>query len=61
MIHVVSVRGERLDDITQEDVALERFSEWTPTQFIWFFCMVNRCGPNCHVNRIEFRCVDGAQ
>lgn len=53
-IRVVSVRKERLDAITQDDVIREGFPGWTPETFVSFFCKHNGCLPETIVNRIEF-------
>lgn len=58
LIEVVSTRVERLDTITVEDVAREGFPDWTPKEFLAFFCRENRVDPKTIVNRIEFRCID---
>lgn len=58
VIEVVSVRKERLDAITQADVVREGFPDWTPAEFVEFFCRLNGCEPGLRVNRIEFRYVD---
>jgi hypothetical protein len=52
---VVDVRRERLDAITVEDVALEGFPEWTPAQFVEFFCRSMKCTPDVEVTRILWR------
>lgn len=59
-IRVVSVRRERLDAITQEDVVREGFPDWTPAQFVEFLCSKGGAKPDTIVNRIEFeRIKDG--
>lgn len=55
LIRVIDVRAERLDAITQEDVIAEGFPDWTPEQFVTFFCEKNGAPPEIVVNRIEFR------
>ncbi len=55
LIEVVSATPEPLEAITQEDVIGEGFPEWTPLQFIDFFCSHNSVTPETIVNRIEFR------
>lgn len=57
-IHVVGVRREPLDEITEEDVAREGFPEMTIAEFVRFFCKHNGCEPDALVTRIEFRRVD---
>lgn len=54
-IEVVSVRQEPLNAITAEEVAAEGFPEWTPAEFVAFFCGFARCAPDAEVMRIEFR------
>jgi hypothetical protein len=54
MIRVVSVRRERLDTITADDVRREGFADMTPEEFIEFFCKANKCPPTTIVTRIEF-------
>lgn len=55
-VDVVSVRRERLDAITAQDVDLEGFPEITPAEFIEFFCQSHKgCTPNTEVTRIEWR------
>lgn len=55
---VTSVRRERLDAITPEDVAAEGFPGWTPGEFVTFFCGSHKgCTPETVVTRIEWRYV----
>jgi hypothetical protein len=55
-VEVVSVRRERLDAITAEDVAAEGFPGWTPEQFIKFFCDSHAgCTPSTVITRIQWR------
>jgi hypothetical protein len=53
-IRVVSVRHERLDAITRDDVRREGFPDMTPGEFVAFFCKANKCRPDRIVTRIEF-------
>jgi hypothetical protein len=56
---VVSVRREPLDAITAADVATEGFPDWTPAEFVSFFCRTHRgCGLSTEVTRIEWRYLD---
>ncbi|HNB55019.1 MAG TPA: hypothetical protein PK530_23920 [Anaerolineales bacterium] len=56
LIRVRSTRWEPLRDITQEDVAREGFPDWTPDQFIAFYCAAKKGRtPDMLVNRIEFQ------
>lgn len=55
MIRVVSVRRERLDEITADDVRREGFPAWTPAEFTAFFCKGHKgCTPETVITRIEF-------
>lgn len=54
LIRVVSMRREPLGIITQDDVVREGFPDWTPEQFIEFFCIGHKCRPSSIVTRIEF-------
>lgn len=58
VVDVTSVRRERLDAITAGDVAREGFPDWTPAEFVEFFCQSMRCTPDTEVARIEFRYVE---
>lgn len=53
-IKIEDVRSEPLNAITQEDVILEGFPEWTPKRFVDFFCKIHKCQPDIKVNRIQF-------
>jgi hypothetical protein len=54
-VTVVSVRRERLDAITPADVIAEGFPQYTPTQFIKFFCDSHEgCEPGTVITRIEW-------
>lgn len=55
-IEIVSARAERLDAITQDDCRREGFPDFTPAEFVKFFCKGGRkiTGATI-VNRIEFR------
>lgn len=54
-IEIVSVRRERLDTITDDDVRREGFPAWDAAGFVAFFCRSMRCLPDALVTRIEFR------
>lgn len=55
-VEVVSVRRERLDAITPDEVAAEGFPDWTPEQFVTFFCNSHKgCAPTSEVTRIKWR------
>jgi hypothetical protein len=59
-IEIVSVRRERVDAITADDVAREGFPDWTAAQFVAFFCDGHRCKPSDVCTRIEYRYLDEA-
>ena len=55
-IEVVSIRHERLDAITPDDVRREGFLDMTPLHFIEMFCQTHKgCTPATIINRIEFK------
>lgn len=55
-VEVVSVRRERLDAMTDDDVAREGFARGIRAiWFIEFFCRNMRCQPDTEVTRIEWR------
>jgi len=58
LVEVISVRREPLNAITPADVAAEGFPQWTPAQFVAFFCHTHRCQPGSEVARIEWRYLD---
>jgi Fe2+ transport system protein FeoA len=54
-VTVVSVRRERLDAVTVEDVVAEGFPQMSPEQFVAFFCRTHRgCFPADLVTRIQW-------
>lgn len=55
MIEVIECGGEPLQAITQPEVILEGFPDWSPEQFVEFFCQANKVQPTVMVNRILFR------
>jgi hypothetical protein len=58
-IEIVSVRRERLDAITADDVAAEGFPGWTPEKFVRFFTGTHKgCEPGTVITRIEWRYLD---
>lgn len=59
LFRVVSVRRERLGDITQDDVAREGFPDLTPAEFVELYCSPKSPDPDREVTRIEF-CPVGA-
>jgi len=61
-VEVVSVRRERLDAITADDVAREGFPEMSPGEFVEFFCATHKgCQPDSTVTRIEWRYLPGME
>lgn len=50
----VDNRIEPLNAITQSDVIAEGFPDWTPEQFVEFYCKHNGVDPTANVSRIEF-------
>lgn len=57
-IEVLESGGEPLRAITKAEVILEGFPDWTPEQFVEFFCRANKVQPTVTVNRILFRYVE---
>jgi hypothetical protein len=57
-VEVVSVRRERLWDISDEDVEREGFPEETASEFVEFFCEHMKVRPDDEVTRIEWRYLD---
>lgn len=59
-VEILSVRRERLDEITAADVAAEGFPGQTPAWFVGFFCDSHKgCTPASEVTRVEWRYLDG--
>lgn len=56
-IRVVTHGWEPLEEITQEEVAREGFPEWTPAEWVAFYCRVNKAKPTDLTHRIEFEYV----
>lgn len=57
-VEVVSVRRERLTEITADDVRAEGFA-MRPGEFVRFFCDSHKgCTPQTEVTRIEWRYLD---
>ncbi len=54
-VQVVDVRREPLNAITADDVAREGFPDWTPSEFVAFFCKSMGCEQWTEVTRIEWR------
>ncbi|WP_199195857.1 hypothetical protein [Nocardia sp. MDA0666] len=58
-VEIVSVHQERLDAITAAEVAAEGFFDWTPAEFVEFFCSTHRgIRPDSEITRIEWRYLD---
>lgn len=59
-VEVVSVRRERLETITADEVAAEGFPGNSVAGFVEFFCQTHKgCKPESEVTRIEWRYLDG--
>lgn len=56
-IRVVSVRKERLDAITEDELVKEGFHDATVSEFLALFCKAMNCKPSVSVTRIEFEFV----
>lgn len=56
-IEVVSVRRERLDSVTFNDVGREGFPDMGPSAFVDMFRLHMNCDYKTIVNRIEFKYV----
>ncbi|MCU0297291.1 MAG: hypothetical protein MUF33_02085 [Candidatus Nanopelagicales bacterium] len=54
-VEIVSKRRERLDAITDDDVAREGFAPMTAAQFVAWYCQAFKCEPDTMVTRIEWR------
>lgn len=57
LIHIDSVRRERVYEITPEDCILEGFPDLNTVQFMQMFCRANKCNVDRFVQRIQFRYV----
>lgn len=55
VVEVTSVRRERLDAITDEDVALEGFPHANAEGFVKFFCHHMQVTADTEITRIEWR------
>lgn len=58
-VAVISVRRERLEQVTDADLVLEGFEYWDVFDWISWFCEEMRCTPQTEVTRIEWRYLDG--
>lgn len=58
VIEIVSVRAERLWDITDDECEREGFPETEDSEFVGMFCEEMNTVPNVTVNRIEFKYVE---
>lgn len=54
-VRVTDVYREPLFHIGPSDVAAEGFPDWTPAQFIDFYCRTFKVTPETIVTRIEWR------
>lgn len=62
-IEILSIRRERLDDVTAEECRREGFPEMSPPAFVAMLARAYACPPDALVTRIEFRllaCAGGA-
>lgn len=59
VVRVVDVRRERIDAITDADVAREGFPGLTAEEFVALYCKAMRGKPSDECTRIEFEYVDG--
>jgi hypothetical protein len=58
-VEVISVRRERLDAITVDEVHAEGFPDMSPAEFVGFFCNSHKgCLPRSEVTRIEWKYLD---
>lgn len=57
VIRILHARPEPIQAITQDDVIKEGFPDWTPEQFIAFYCKHHGLKPEQYTNRIEFEYV----
>ena len=57
-VEIVSVRRERLDAITDDEVAREGFQTASAEWFVDFFTEEMKCAPDTEVTRIEWRYLD---
>ena len=57
-IKIISVRQERLDNITKQECIKEGFPDMSPSEFIGMFCKEMTCSTIQDVNRIEFEYTD---
>ena len=61
-VEVVDISREQLNDITFAEVAREGFPDWTPDEFVTFFCATHKgCTPTTEVTRIEWRYIEGGR
>jgi len=55
LIEIISVKMERLDKITDNDVILEGFPHWKSDDFINFLQKHYKCDRGTIINRIKFK------
>lgn len=59
-VEVVSVRREKLYQISNDEVRREGFPDWDAHRFIEFFCATHKgCSWDSLVTRIEWRYIEG--
>jgi len=57
-IQIVSVTRRPLESITQQEVIDEGFPDWTPTQFVEWYCRKMKCQPSIVLGFIRFTYID---
>jgi hypothetical protein len=63
-IELVDVRDERIDklldnrDYGTEEMIKEGFSNWSPREFVHFFCAIHDIKPDAFVRRLEFKRIE---
>ncbi|WP_157227486.1 hypothetical protein [Nocardia asiatica] len=61
-VEILDIRREPLHTITPDDVTAEGFPDYTPQQFIDFFCRTHHpCTPDTEITRIHWRYLDPPQ
>src|SRR4051794_22897985 len=60
-VEVLSVRRERLSEVTDDDVAREGFPEFDVGEFVTFFCEHMKVQAHDEVTRIEWRYLDASE
>lgn len=57
ILRILTIRREKLNEITQDDCRREGFPNLTPTEFVLMFSRAMNCREWDYVNRIEFKIV----